>query len=341
MPWSIERTDHLLALIRFSREAALNRTIGLAIVFAVGIQALSALRAGAEDLGGADLTAPPPASEESMPAVLSGTLKKVRDSGVLVIGYREASFPFSFVGPSAPRPLGYSIDLCLGIVDEIVRELGGNPTRVDFAPVTADTRTEAVMSGKVDLECGSTTSNAERQRSVAFSPIIYVAGTKLLVKRSSGISSYRDLGGKTLVVTSGTTNEAAMKQLNDRYRLGIIIVSARDHDESYTMLADGKADAFATDDVLLYGFIVARKVEAVMAVVGDFITYEPYGIMFRRDDPLMAAAVTRAFLAMARTRRLAASYRRWFLEPGPNGASLNLPMSVQLSEVFRGLGGED
>jgi glutamate/aspartate transport system substrate-binding protein len=319
----------------------LNRTIGLAIALTLAIQALATLRAGAEDLIGADLTAPPPASEESMPAVLSGTLKKVRDSGAVVVGYREASFPFSFVRPGVPRPLGYSIDLCLGVVDEIVRELGSNPSRVAFAPVTADTRAQAVMSGQIDLECGSTTSNAERQRSVAFSPIIYVAGTKLLVKRASGIGSYRDLGGKTLVVTSGTTNEAAMKQLNDKYKLGITIVSARDHDQSYAMLADDKADAFATDDVLLYGFIVARKAQAAMVVVGDFITYEPYGIMFRRDDPLMAAAVTRAFLAMAQTRRLAGAYRRWFLEPGPDGTSLNLPMSVQLSEVFRGLGEED
>jgi glutamate/aspartate transport system substrate-binding protein len=264
----------------------------------------------------------------------------VRESGI-VIGYRAASFPFSFVQPGGPRPLGYSIDLCLGIVQEIVRELGGNPTRLGFVPVTADTRMEAVRSGEVDLECGSTTSNAERQQSVAFSPIIYVAGTKLLVKRSSGIGSYRDLGGKTLVVTSGTTNETAMKQLNDKYKLGIAIVAARDHDESYAMLADGKADAFATDDVLLYGFIVARKAEAIMAVVGDFITYEPYGIMFRKDDPLMAAAVTRAFLAMAQGRALTDTYRRWFLQPDPNGQSLNLPMSSQLSEVFRSLGEED
>jgi glutamate/aspartate transport system substrate-binding protein len=323
-----------------AKEADLNKTIALAIAFVAGI-GVPALRAGAEDLGGADRTAPPPASEDSMPAVLSGTLKKVRDSGAVVIGYREASFPFSFVRQGGSRPLGYSIDLCLGIVDEIVRELGGNPTRAVFAPVTADSRIEAVTSGNVDLECGSTTSNTERQQSVAFSPIIYVAGTKLLVKRSSGISSFRDLGGKTLVVTSGTTNQAAMNQLNDKYKLGIAVVSARDHDESYTMLADGKADAFATDDVLLYGFIVARKAEAAMAVVGDFITYEPYGIMFRRDDPLMAAAVTRAFLTMARSRALADTYRRWFLQPGPNGESLSLPMSAQLSEVFRALGAEE
>ena len=210
-------------------------------------------------MSGADLTAPPPASEENIPAVLSGTLKKVRDSGVITIGYREASFPFSFVRPGAPRPLGYSIDLCLGVVEEIVRELHGEAIRVAYAPVTSETRIEAVRSGAVDLECGSTTGNIERQKSVAFSPIIYVAGTKLLVKRASGIRSYHDLGGKTLVVTSGTTNEAAMKQLNDKYRLGITIVAARDHDESYAMLADGRADAFATDDVLLYGFIAAKK----------------------------------------------------------------------------------
>ncbi len=319
----------------------MNKTIRLAVALALGAQALPAGRAAAEDLIGADRTAPPPASEDSMPAILSGTLKKVRDSGVVVIGYREASFPFSFVRNGASRPLGYSIDLCLGIVEEIVRELGGNPTRADFAPVTAENRMEAVTSGKVDLECGSTTSNAERQQSVAFSPIIYVAGTKLLVKRSSGIASYRDLGGKTLVVTAGTTNEAAMKQLNSKYQLGIAIVSARDHDASYALLADGKADAFATDDVLLYGFVVARKAEASMAVVGDFITYEPYGIMFRRDDALMGAAVARAFGVLAQRRALTGTYRRWFLQPGPNGESLDLPMSAQLSEVFRGLGEEN
>jgi glutamate/aspartate transport system substrate-binding protein len=319
----------------------LSKTVALAVAFVLAVAALPLVRAAAEDLGGADLTAPPPPTEESTPAVLSGTLKKVRDSGAIVIGYREASFPFSSLGPGTEQPFGYSIDLCRGIVEEIVRELGGATIRVDFAPVTADTRMEAVTSGKVDLECGSTTSNAERQQSVAFSPIIYVAGTKLLVKRSSGIGAYRDLGGKTLVVTSGTTNEAAMKQLNNKYQLGISIVAARDHDESFAMLADGKADAFATDDVLLYGFIVAKRAAAAMAVVGDFITYEPYGIMFRRDDPLMAVAVTRAFLAMAQQRMLTDTYRRWFLQPGPDGDALNLPMSAQLSEVFRSLGAED
>ena len=308
---------------------------------AAGLLVLAAWPAGAEDLSGADLTAPPPPSEASTPAVLTGTLQKVHAGGAITIGYREASFPFSFVRPGEARPLGYSIDLCLGVVDEITRELNGQPLRIAYAPVTSASRMEAVQSGAVDLECGSTTSNRERQQSVAFSPIVYVAGTKLLVKRASGIGSYHDLVGKTLVVTAGTTNEAAMQQLNDKYRLGITIVSARDHDASYAMLADGKADAFATDDVLLYGFIAAKKAGATMAVVGDFITYEPYGIMFRKDDPLMAVAVTRAFQTMAQSRALAATYRRWFLQATPTGELLNLPMSVQLTEVFRGMGAED
>jgi glutamate/aspartate transport system substrate-binding protein len=311
------------------------------LALAAAIVVLTSFGVFAEDTIGADNTAPPPQSEDNTPAVLSGTLEKIRNSGVVTIGYREASFPFSYVRKGSPLPLGYSIDLCLGIVDEVVRELNGNPTRVAYQAVTADTRMDAVVSGKVDLECGSTTSNLERQKRVTFSPIIYVAGTKIMVKRGSGITSYRDLVGKTLVVTSGTTNEAAMKLLNDKYKLGITIVSARDHEESYNLLAEGKADAFATDDVLLNGFIIAKKAEATMEVVGDFITYEPYGIMFRKDDPLMADAVRRAFETMARTRSLVNIYRKWFLELTPTGELVNLPISVQLAETFHSLGAED
>jgi|HubBroStandDraft_6_1064221.scaffolds.fasta_scaffold75041_2 glutamate/aspartate transport system substrate-binding protein len=307
------------------------------------LAALFALPLGsavAEDLNGANLTAPPAVTEENTPAVLIGTLKKIRDSGTVTIGYREASFPFSFVRQGA-APVGYSIDLCLGIVDEIRRELNGAPVAVSYRPVTADTRMDAVMGGTIDLECGSTTSNIERQKSVAFSPIIFVAGTKLLIKRASGIASYRDLAGKTLVVTSGTTNDTAMHLLNDKYKLGIAIVEAKDHQESYDMLVSGKADAFATDDVLLAGFIAANKAQATMAVVGDFLTYEPYGIMFRKDDPQMRAAVDRAFATMAQTGSLIATYHKWFLQPTPTGELLDLPLSLQLTESFRALGVDD
>jgi glutamate/aspartate transport system substrate-binding protein len=317
--------------------ATVARVAAASTRLAAMLVALHVGSAVAEDLNGADNTAPPAVTENNTPEVLTGTLKKIRDAGAVTIGYRESSFPFSFVRQGGP-PIGYSIDLCLGVVDEIKRELNGAPVVVGYQLVTAETRMDAVISGKVDLECGSTTSNVERQKSVAFSPVIFVAGTKLLVKRDSGIDSYRDLSGKTLVVTSGTTNEKAMRLLNDRYKLGITIVAGKDHQESYDMLAAGKADAFATDDVLLAGFIAANKAQASMAVVGDFITYEPYGIMFRRDDPEMADAVSRAFATMAASGMLVATYHKWFLQPTPTGEFLDLPLSLQLTESLRALG---
>ncbi|WP_158812980.1 amino acid ABC transporter substrate-binding protein [Methylocapsa sp. S129] len=313
----------------------------MTLALAAGLLALTASSAFAEDTNGADLTAPPAVNGDNAPDVLAGTLKKVRESGAIAIGYREASFPFSYVSKESPTPLGYSVDLCQGVVDEIVRELNGAPVRIDYQLVTSDTRMEAVTSGKVDLECGSTTGNTERQKSVAFSPVMFVAGTKLMVKRNSGVNSYKDLTGKTLVVTAGTTNEIAMKLLNDKYKLGIAIVSARDHEESYTMLADGKADAFATDDVLLYGFIARKQSQATMAVVGDFITYEAYGLMFRKDDPQMASAVARAYSVMAQDGHLVANYHKWFLQRTPTGELIDLPISLQLTEAWRALGVDD
>jgi glutamate/aspartate transport system substrate-binding protein len=315
----------------------MKRTIAHIALLAAVVLGCGVGAASAEDMIGSNNTAPPAATEDNTPAVLTGTLKKIHDSGTVTIGYREASFPFSVVRQRG-APIGYSVDLCLGIVDEIKRELGGEPAAVSYQLVTAETRMDAVMSGKVDLECGSTTSNTERQKSVAFSPVIFVAGTKLLVKRDSGIGSYRDLSDKTLVVTSGTTNETAMHLLNDKYKLGITIVAGKDHQESYDMLVSGKAAAFATDDVLLAGFIAANKAQDNLAVVGDFITYEPYGIMFRKDDPLMADAVGRAFATMAQTGTLVGTYHRWFLQPTPTGEFLDLPLSLQLTESLRALG---
>ena len=315
----------------------MKRSRACAALLAAALLICGVGAAWAEDMIGTNNTAPPAVTEDNTPAILTGTLKKIRDSDTVILGYREASFPFSYVRQGGP-PIGYSVDLCLGVVDEIKRELGGAPVAVSYQLVTADTRMDAITTGKIDLECGSTTSNTERQKSVAFSPVMFVAGTKLLVKRASGIGSYRDLSGKTLVVTSGTTNETAMHLLNDKYKLGITIVAGKDHQDSYDMLASGKADAFATDDVLLAGFIAANKAQATMEVVGDFITYEPYGIMFRKDDPLMADAVRRAFSTMAQTGALVATYHKWFLQPTPTGEFLNLPLSLQLTESLRALG---
>jgi glutamate/aspartate transport system substrate-binding protein len=227
------------------------------------------------------------------------------------------------------------------IVDAMSNELNGQTLTIKFVPVTSESRIGAVKSGQVDLECGSTTNNTERQKEVAFSPIMFVAGTKLLVKRESPIQSFRDLNGKSVVVTAGTTNEQAMRSLADKFGIKFNLVVAKDHEESYQQLATGKVDAFAGDDILLYGFIAEHKAGNDLTVVGDFLSYDPYGIMFRKDDLELADLVNRVFREMAQSRDLEYTYDRWFLKKLPSGETLNLPMSAQLDEIFRALGAPD
>ena len=277
------------------------------------------------------------AQEATNVGVLSGTLKKVKDTGTITLGYRESSLPFSYLN-KRHQPIGYSIDLCREIVEDVSTELDGMEIKIAFTPVTPANRLQKVALGEVDLECGSTTGNVQRRKEVAFSPIFFVAGTKLMVPKSSNIDSYRDLAGKTAVVTAGTTNEVALRTLSDKQKLGIAIVTAPDHAQSMQVLTAGKADAFATDDVLLYGFIATDKSASGMKVVGEYLSYDPYGLVYRRDDPGFAAVVDRAFARMAGERRLTELYNKWFLRRLPTGETLNLPMSPQLEEVFRMLG---
>jgi len=279
----------------------------------------------------------PAAAQEAAVGRLSGTLKKVKETATITLGYRESSLPFSYLN-KRQQPIGYSLDLCREIVEETATELDGMEIKIALAPVTAADRLAKVASGAIDLECGSTTSNLQRQKEVAFSPIFFVAGTKLMVPKTSAVTSYRDLAGKTAVVTAGTTNEAALRTLSDKQKLGITIVEARDHAQSFAMLAAGKADAFATDDVLLYGIIATEPSARDMKVIGDYLSYDPYGLAYRRDDPTFAAIVERAFTRMAGERRLEELYNKWFLRRLPTGETLNLPMSPQLEEIFRVLG---
>jgi glutamate/aspartate transport system substrate-binding protein len=283
------------------------------------------------------LTGSANAQEATNVGALSGTLKKVKDTGTITLGYRESSLPFSYLN-RRQQPIGYSIDLCREIVEDVSTELDGIEIKIAFAPVTPANRLQKVASGEIDLECGSTTGNVQRRKEVAFSPIFFVAGTKLMVPKSSSVRSYRDLAGKTAVVTAGTTNEAALRTLSDKQKLGITIITAADHAQSLATLASGKADAFATDDVLLYGFIAMAKNASDMKVVGEYLSYDPYGLVYRRDDPAFAAVVERTFTRMASERRLAELYNKWFLRRLPTGETLNLRMSPQLEEVFRMLG---
>ncbi len=274
--------------------------------------------------------------------VLTGTLKSVAERGEIVLGYRESSVPFSFVEgknpDGSPRPIGYALDLCGEVADDIQAAIG-RPVKIRYAPITAESRIPAVTSGQIDLECGSTTANAERRRQVAFSPVDYISATQLLVKRAGGIASYRDLGGRTVVVTAGTTNEKAVRDLLGRLKIDAKVVTAPDHAASYAMVKAGQADAFATDDVLLYGLIATDARDgANYTVLPDKLSYEPYGIMFRKDDPELAGIVGQTFTRLAESRALRWTYERWFLKRLPNGERLDIPMSNDLRVSFQLMG---
>ena len=267
---------------------------------------------------------------------LSPALAAIKQAHVVRLGYRESSPPFSFMDPSN-RPIGYSLELCEAIVEEIGIEVDDANLRIDYVKVTSDDRIAAVVQNKIDLECGSTTANAERRKQVAFSPLMFVAGTKLMVPKASRISAPKDLQGKTVVVTKGTTNEQAMHILDKKFSLALNIIASPDHEQSYQTLVDGKADAFATDDILLYGLIARHKAQDKYKVVGDYLSYDPYGIMFRKGDPQLAAVVERAFRKLGSNRDLIPLYNKWFVARLPTGEKLNVAISPQLEEAFRAM----
>jgi glutamate/aspartate transport system substrate-binding protein len=213
----------------------------------------------------------------------------------------------------------------------------GRELEIRWLPVTSENRIDAITSGRADLECGSTTSNLERSKRVAFSPTFFVSGTKLMVKRGSPIKSFRDLRGKTVVVTAGTTNEQAMKDLATRFKLEFKLVTARDHADSFAQVADGRADAFASDDVLLYGLIARGGARGRYDVVGEFLSYDPYGIMYRRGDPQMQKLVNETFRELAEDGEVERQYKRWFLKRLPSGEAIDLPMSAQLESLVRAM----
>ncbi|MBR1130354.1 amino acid ABC transporter substrate-binding protein [Bradyrhizobium iriomotense] len=267
---------------------------------------------------------------------LSPTLSAIKTAHTVRLGYRESSPPFSFLDQSG-RPIGYSLELCEAIVEEIGVEVDDPNLKIDYVKVTSDDRIDAVLHNKIDLECGSTTANAERGKRVAFSPLMFVAGTKLMVPKASSVSAVTDLKGKTVVVTKGTTNEQAMHAVDKKFSLGLNIVTSPDHEQSYQMLADGKADAFATDDILLFGLIARHKAQDKFRVTGDYLSYDPYGIMFKKGEPQLSAVVERAFRKLGSNRDLVPLYNKWFIARLPTGERLNVPISLQLEEAFKAM----
>jgi glutamate/aspartate transport system substrate-binding protein len=281
--------------------------------------------------------APAAAQTSTAPVELTGTLAKVREAGSITLGHRESSIPFSYLSPRG-EPIGYSVDLCKLLVDAIGETLG-RTIGIKWQPVTSETRIAAVTSGRVDLECGSTTTNVERQKLVGFSPTIFVSGTKLMVRKGSPIKSFRDLAGQRVVVTAGTTNEKAMRDLAARFNIAMTLVTAPDHAASFAQLAAGQADAFATDDVLLYGLLAQHKQQGAYAVVGEYLSYDPYGIMYRKGDTQLAQLVDDTLAQLAADGEIQRRYERWFLRRLPqSGVSLDLPMSAQLQALVQALG---
>ena len=269
------------------------------------------------------------------PEQFTGTLQKARASGAVTIAYRESSIPFSYLSTRG-EPIGYSIELCRKLV-EAIGDAVGRELAIKWLPVTSESRIDAIVSGRADLECGSTTNNLERQKLVGFSPTIFVSGTKLMVKSGSPIKSFRDLAGKTVAVTAGTTNEKTMRELAVKFKLDYRLLVLRDHAESFAQVAGGKADAFATDDVLLYGLIAQNKAQGKYQVVGEFLSYDPYGIMYRKGDLQIGRLINTTFHDLAEDGEVARQYKRWFLQRLPSGSSIDLPMSPQLEALIRAM----
>lgn len=268
---------------------------------------------------------------------LAGTLQRIKATHTIVIGYRSASLPFSYLN-AAGQPIGYSIDICQEIVRDVRAELGVDSIQVKYLPVDTQTRIPSVVDGTIDLECGTTTNNTERQKQVSFSPIIFVSGTKLAVKRSSKFRSYRDLKGHTVAVTPASTNEAAIETLNSSEGLNIRILEVPGNTQALEAVATDKADAWAGDDAVLFAAIAESASRRSFMVLDEFLSYDPYGIMYRRNDPEFGALVKRTFDRLARTRELARIYEQWFQRKLPSGRALGIAMSPQLESIFESLG---
>jgi glutamate/aspartate transport system substrate-binding protein len=268
---------------------------------------------------------------------LTGRLRQIKEAGVIRLGYRKDAIPFSYVG-AEDKPVGYTLDLCSAIVATIAADLSDVQLGIDYVPVTPLNRIKQVVDGAVDLECGATTNTAERRQQVAFSPLIFVTGTRLAVLRGSPIRNPNDLRGRRVVVVSGTTNAAAMREYDRLNALSIQFVNEVDYRSALPLLATGRVDALAADDVLLRGLLAETKQSAEFRLVGDMLSFEPYGIMYSRGDTALADAVERTLRGLAESREITWIYNRWFVRQLPSGERLGLPMSPQLRRSLELLG---
>ncbi|WP_299185663.1 glutamate/aspartate ABC transporter substrate-binding protein [uncultured Psychrobacter sp.] len=265
----------------------------------------------------------------------NGTLQKIKDSGTIVVGYRDSSIPFSYIADDPNQPMGYAHDLEMKVVEAVKQKLNMPDLNVRYNLITSQTRIPLVQNGTVDFECGSTTNNEERQKQVAFSNGFFEIGTRLLTKTDSGIQDFEDLKGKTLVTTAGTTSERYIRQYNDENNMDTNIISAKDHGEGFLMLENGRADAFMMDDVLLAGEKAKAKNPDEWVIVGEPQSFEIYGCMMRKDDPEFKAVVDEALANTFSSGEINNIYDKWFLNPiPPKNVNLNFEMSDNLKALI-------
>jgi glutamate/aspartate transport system substrate-binding protein len=275
------------------------------------------------------------AASVALPAAAQeGTLKKIKDSGSITIGHRDASIPLSYYDDKQ-RPIGYAMDLCLRVVNAIKTELKMPRIEVKYQLVTSANRIPLMANGTIDLECGSTTNNLERQKQVGFTMTHFVTANTFVAKRAAKLNKLDDLKGKTVVSTAGTTNIKQLTALNAERNLGINIVSANGHPEAFQMVESGRAAAFVMDDILLFGLVANSKNPKQFAISHEPLSIEPYGIMLRKDDAAFKKVVDAAMTKLYKSGEAAKIYTKWFQRPiPPRKINLNVPMSPQLKRVM-------
>ncbi|WP_338862296.1 glutamate/aspartate ABC transporter substrate-binding protein [Mycetohabitans rhizoxinica] len=263
------------------------------------------------------------------------TLKKIKDSGVIALGHRESSIPFSYYDEKQ-NVVGYSQELALKIVEAVKHELKMPGLKVKLIPITSQNRIPLVQNGTIDIECGSTTNNLDRQKQAAFSNTIFVVGTRLMTKKDSGIKDFADLKGKTVVTTAGTTSERLLRKLNQDHNMGMNIISAKDHGESFLTLSTGRAAAFMMDDALLAGERAKSSHPGDFVIVGTPQSHEAYGCMMRKGDPAFKKVVDAAIAKVETSGEAAQIYKKWFESPiPPKGLNLNFPLSDDMKTLFK------
>ena len=263
-----------------------------------------------------------------------GTLDKIKKTGTITVGHRDASIPFSYYDDKQ-QPVGYAVDICMRIVSAVKQELKLSSIQVNYQLVTSANRIPLMANGTIDLECGSTTNNLDRQKQVWFTNTHFVTANRWVAKKSSNIKTLNDLKGKTIVSTAGTTNIKQITEINAAQNLGMNIISANGHPEAFQMVETGRAVAFVMDDILLYSLAAQSRTPNDYAISANALSVEPYGIMIRKDDEAFKKVVDKATADLYSSGGIKPIYEKWFLKPvPPKGINLNVPMSDPLKKVF-------